>query len=386
MTKSLLDIPLVATMLADPCVRIETRAIDAEWRYTKTIPLNLAGFNPATGHIFIAARSRIATWLQDPTIDVRELNDSDRLLGELMFAVHDYLHVWAYRAIRELRPSLRFGCLHAKRIDFEDWVFCHLLTEAIATVGVDYWYLSTVSLNDVVDAGTTLSTLTTPYHERHRSEYLRWNRSLRVQAPAFLETLTEIYCSDEFIGFDREALRKSPLVCQWVEKELIYGRVQREYTRAWLAHVLGVDRDASRAALRRPCDFSKRWQRQLVRDIAPLLWALVKRGKVTSFSARARDDDGWDEIRDPLDFRFTNVLALAGDDDELLAKARRDPENARWYLRQLVASHRLDNGLDRVAVASALASGHAAGVRAALRDASPIDQGSDGPALLFFLP
>src|SRR5262245_19140488 len=127
-----------------------------------------------------------------------------------------------------------FGDGRATRIDFEDWVFCHLLTEAIATVGLDYWYLSCGKLDDVVELGTAISTLTTPYHERHRREYRRWNPALRVQSPRFLETLAAVYCTGEFTGFDREALAHSPLVLQSVDKELMYGRVQRGFTRRWL--------------------------------------------------------------------------------------------------------------------------------------------------------
>jgi hypothetical protein len=384
---SLLRIPLVETMLRDPCVRIETRAIDAEWRYKKIVPLNLAGFNPATGSIFVSARSRLAAWLKDPAVGARALNDSDRLVMEVLYAVHDYLHVWGYRAIRELRPRMNFGDPREKRIDVEDWVFCHLLTEAIATVGLDYWYLSAVRLNDEVDLGTALNTLTTPYHERNRREYSRWNRDLRVQSPRFLETLTDVYCTGDFVGYDREALIRSPLVLQWVDKELMYGRVQRGYTRRWLCHLFGLERSDSDDVLCRPCAFGKPWQKRLVADIAARLWALVKRGTLTTFTTKPPvDDASWSDVPRPVDFRFTNIQAFSGDHDKLLSSAGRDSDNMKWYLRQLVTSYQLDDRVDQAAVSKAIGTGDVAVVRAALRDARPVGGGHQGPAHLFFLP
>src|SRR5207237_1319288 len=85
----------------------------------------------------VRARSPLAEWLDDPAQGVRELNQDDALLTEVLFAVHDYLHVWAYHLVRDAVPDLGFGRPPASEAELEDHVFCHLLTEAVATVGLD---------------------------------------------------------------------------------------------------------------------------------------------------------------------------------------------------------------------------------------------------------
>jgi hypothetical protein len=90
--------------------------------------------------------------------------------------------------LHERRPDLSFASLDGEVIDFEDLIFCHLLTEAVAVAGLDYWYLSCVELNDVVDLGTTVRNLTIPYHERQRAEVRRFCPSLEVQTPEFFVT------------------------------------------------------------------------------------------------------------------------------------------------------------------------------------------------------
>jgi hypothetical protein len=383
---SLLRIPLVDMMMRDPIVGFATRTIDASWTYQQILPTALGGFNPGVGKVFVPARSRIASWLGDPAQGVRPHNAADRLLREVLFAVHDYLHIWAYRVIRERRPDLGFGSLGGEVVDLEDLIFCHLLTEAVAVAGLDYWYLSCVELNDVVDLGTAVDNLTIPYHERQRAEVRRFCPSLEVQTPGFFATVVEIYCGGTFPGFDPDALRHSPLILDWVHKELQYGRLQREYTRLWFSYLLGRRLDESSARLRRPCEYQKPWQVALAAEIGELLWAKVKHGRLEAFSAAsALDDASYHRLPDRLDFRFVNAQHLDLDDDGVLARADGNPESTRWLLRQLVGSYQLDDAVDRRAVERALAAGDLVILRALLRNANRLTAADGAPPLTFFL-
>jgi hypothetical protein len=383
---SLLRIPLVDMMLRDPIVQFATRGVDASWSYQQILPTALGGFNPGVGKVFVPARSRIAAWLADPAQGARPHNAADRLLREVLFAVHDYLHIWAYRAIRERRPELGFGSFGGEVVDVEDLIFCHLLTEAVAVAGLDYWYLSCVELNDVVDLGTAVGNLTIPYHDRQRAEVRRFCPALEVQDPAFFATLVEIYCAGSFPGFDPDALRRSPLILDWVHKELQYGRLQREYTRLWFAYLLGRGLDEPSARLRRPCDHTRPWQVELARELGELLWAKVKHHELATFSAAsALDAGGYHRLPDRLDFRFVNARHLDLDDDGVLARADGHPESMRWLLRQLVASYQLDDAVDRRAVERGLAAGDLVILRALLRNAHRLDTTDGAPPLTFFL-
>jgi hypothetical protein len=383
---SLLRIPLVDMMMRDPCVGFATRAIDASWHYMHILPTALGGFNPAVGKVFVPARSRIAAWLDHPGEGARLHNDADRLLHEVLFAVHDYLHIWAYRVIRERLPDMQFDSPDAEGIELEDRIFCHLLTEAVAVAGLDYWYLSCIDLNDVVDLGTAIRNLTVPYHERQRAEVHRFCPSLEVQSPEFFATLVEIYCGGTFPGFDQAALRQSPLILEWVHKELQYGRLQREYSRQWFSYLLDRKTDESSAQLRRPCAYEKPWQVALVRELGELLWDKVKHNQMATFSASsARDDDGYRRLPGRLDFRFVNARHVDLDDDRVVARAEGNPDSTKWLLRQLVSSYQLDDAVDRRAIEQALATGNLAIVRALLRHANRLDTADHAPPLLFFL-
>ncbi|MGZ3697660.1 MAG: hypothetical protein ACXVCH_06165, partial [Bdellovibrionota bacterium] len=103
--QSLLRIPLVKQMLTDPRIPLVPRNIDQDWRYLGVIPDSVVGFNPQRSSVYYARKSYFAEWLEQPRRSTRELNEQDYLVREVLFAVHDYLHAWAYLAIRELTPK-----------------------------------------------------------------------------------------------------------------------------------------------------------------------------------------------------------------------------------------------------------------------------------------
>src|SRR5690349_15023430 len=100
-------IPLVRQMLADPQVRLVPRPMDGRWR--RWLNGCSAGFNGFSGSIDCPAHSPLAQWLDKPYESARHLNEDDGLMGDLLFAVHDDLHVWSYLAIRSIMPKIGFG-------------------------------------------------------------------------------------------------------------------------------------------------------------------------------------------------------------------------------------------------------------------------------------
>jgi hypothetical protein len=384
---SLLHIPLVRMMLGDPCVRFRRRAIDAEWVYRRTVP-STGGFNPALGAVYYGARSKLAAWLHDPSSGAREHNRSDTLLHEVLFAVHDYLHIWAYRVIRELLPRLEFGRAPVADERFEDHVFCHLLTEAAATVGLDYWYMCTLDINDVVDLGSTMSSLTVPYHDRHLAEYRRWCPSLEPQAASFFATVVDVYCRGVFPGILNGHVRQSPRLLSWMEKELLYGKRQRVYTREWLSFASGRPLHAPMAEIARPCIADKDWQREVITELGQLLWEKVKLGKVQIFG---RDNGGVDEreydlvpATGLLDFRFVNALRADLDDPAIVARMDPRTQPAEYAINQYVSRYVFDDELDTEGLLAALAARSFPQIKALCASLERVDAVDEGPGLLFF--
>jgi hypothetical protein len=234
------------------------------------------------------------------------LNHRNLLLNELWFMVHDYLHAWAVSAISELRPSLGFGCAPITSDNLEEMAFCHLLTEAVATVGLDYWYLACADLERELRIGTDFGNLSTPYREADAEEYRRFNPALEVQAPKFLVSMATFYCSGVFTEFRDEHLLESAKLYDWLEKEVTYGQTQREYTRMWLEHMSRETFCSSRGQLGRSVRCGAPWQKDLMHALAELTWRKVKHDELLPFKPLPREETWRAEPKGPLDFRLTN--------------------------------------------------------------------------------
>jgi hypothetical protein len=305
--ESLLNIPLVRHLLADERVAMSPRRVDARWRYEGLIPVSVAGFNHFVGQVFYGAQSSIARWLGDPAASARDLNENDTLVNEVLFSVHDYLHIWSLFIINQLAPDLRLGVAPITRANVDDFVFCHLLTEATATVGLDYWYLSTIDLNQVVPIGTSVQGLATSYHERFAEEYRRFCPSLVVQTEGFFSQIARFYCDGTFRGFGVGDIKRSPLLLKWLRHEIAYGAKQRRYIREWLSYLSGGAVTFSKEELERPVDVSAAWRQRLIGDLGARLWSKVKHDELSSEGLPIERSRVWRAQAEKPDFRFANA-------------------------------------------------------------------------------
>lgn len=335
--ESLARIPLVRQMLTDPRVRFAPRAIDQRWRYERIIPVTLAGFNPFLQTLFYASNSALSRWLEEPYGSARDFNEDDWLVREVLFAAHDYLHCWSAAAISMLAPRVRFGTGPLHRGNLEDFVFCHLLTEAAATTGLDYWYLSTTSLEDELHIGTTVGTLTVGYHERHLSEYRRFCPDWEAQRPGFFGDIARFYCSGVFQGFDVGDLRRSPRILRWLSHELSYGAKQREYTRLWLSYLALGESAYAPEQLAAPVSCEEPWKQQLIHDLGKVLFAKVKEGSESGLALRSLGAPPESPRARTPDFRFVNANLTP------LPPESAHPESLRYYALQRVSAVAFDS-------------------------------------------
>jgi hypothetical protein len=334
--ESLLHVPLLAQSLDDPAFAVVRRGIDSRWKYEDVIATRLDGFNPLRSAAFIGAHSRLDRWLPHRHGSARPFNQGDELVSEALFVAHDYLHVWTYHWVDALCPELGFGHAPITSRNFEDMVFCHILSEAVATVGLDYWYLSNVDLSDVVPIGTLQKGLTVSYRTAWQGEYHRFNPQLNVQHPSFLGQLTRFYCGGVFVGFGVEDMRSSPAIDAWLTHELRYGQLQRRYCRQWLAYLSHDDIKLSESRLDAPVAWGASWKKRLTAELSDRLWAKVKHGEMCSPGARQDADRTWSApARRQPDFRFLN-LNRCPMPSPAAVKAMPD-ESFEYLLRQYVA-------------------------------------------------
>ncbi|HEX3760937.1 MAG TPA: hypothetical protein VHW23_19710 [Kofleriaceae bacterium] len=313
------------------------RSLDVSWTYEGEIPISVSGFNPFESAFYYGDSSRFAAWLTDPLGSAREFNENDLLLKEVLFMVHDYLHAWAYSVIDEIAPSRRVlhGPITADTL--EDYVFCHLVTETAATVGLDYWCLAQRDLNELCPIGTNIKTLTVEYYDALLPEYRRFCPELDVQTPEFFRALAVFYCTGDFPGFDADDLRRSPQLLRWLRHELAYGVTQRSLVRGWLAYMADAPLAVAEPDLNAPIDLDLEGRMQLIDEVGHRLWAKVKNPSAASASAirpsavpttrRARPD------KQP-DFRFVNVARVPPDRWESLQPATGD--NFKYFFYQFL--------------------------------------------------
>ena len=308
---SLMNLPFVAQALTDPTVGYIRRGVDARWNYEGEIHASLAGFNPTVSAVFYRAHSHVDAWMAHRDEDTRDYNYEDGLLGEATFLLHDYLHVWSCQWIAALCPEIGFGTAPVTAENLEDLTFCHLLTEAVATVGLDYWFLCAMDLNAELNLGTDFTHLTVSYQLRHEDEYRRFYPGFTAQTPGFLADLIRFYCTGEFLGFGKEDLARSPLLLKWLSHELEYGSAQREYSRQWLGYLSAETIAPPRAGFQAKVGVGKRWQKRLIGELSELLWSKVKHGQMETPPSRINPRRAWRApTKKPCDFRFLNWNAL----------------------------------------------------------------------------
>jgi len=366
------------------------RGVDARWRYEKKISSTLSGFNPTTGAVFYPANSYLDRWLKQRSRDPRSFNLDDGLIGEVMFLVHDYLHVWSYQWIRALMPKLGFGYAPVTAKNFESFVFCHLLTEAVATVGLDYWFLSAVNLNERVGIGTNFKSLTVSYRLEDEDEYRRFQPDFTAQRKSFLMELTRFYCDGNFVGFSKNDLRRSPKLLGWLSHELEYGVNQRAYARLWLKFLspekITVDEDRAGGKVR--CD--EPWMKRLVHDLSDLLWAKVRESELNPAPKMSARGPSWKAPlrRKSIDFRFVNWNALQNSEKfDRLDFNLGSETNFRYWFHQFVSQFdygRIDGELLEL-MPELLRKRNRGICEYLFRDQRRLRRNSDEPVDLFFL-
>lgn len=334
---SLLHVPLLEQMLSDPNVRVVRRAVDTRWHYAEEMRVNLFGFNPLSDAVYYGTHSRFDEWFQaGPEKDPRAYNSGERLVSEVMFAVHDYLHVWTYQWLRHLVPELQLGSAPLTKRNVEDHVFCHLLSEAVATVGLDYWFLSTEDVDVRLEMGTSFRALTVSYFLNDEPEYRRFAPRFTAQRASFLPELARFYCDGEFLKFGRRDLERSAKLHSWLSHELEYGVKQREYIRRWFAYLC---RDGSvrytDAELRGGVRCDKRWQQRVMGEVAELLWDKVKNNRPNHAPPSAQDGKPWTApLEKPCDFRFLNWNVLERTLTKKVDLNLGDSENFKYWSYQ----------------------------------------------------
>ena len=337
--ESLLHVPLIRQAFCDLNFRLIRRAVDPYWTYNGILPISVTGFNPFAGAFFYGHTSCFSRWLTDPFGSARDFNENDFLVKEALFMAHDYLHAWAYQVMDRAFPEKKILSGPITQESFEDLAFCHLMTEAVATVGLDYWFLCNRTVNQYCPIGSNIGPLTVSYREARLPEYRHFCPDLEVQTPEFFHKIATFYCSGSFPGFGVEDLKRSPQLLSWLKHELQYGGTQRRLTRSWLRFLAAEEIDLPAERLTAPIQLEDPFRQAVIARLAVLLWEKVHEETISSTPEPTPWNRGLSHRLAPRsrtpDFRFLNVGLMKA--DELRKLGPVEKENFEFFLYQYLA-------------------------------------------------
>lgn len=250
------------------------RPIDIHWKYFGLIRNISSGFNPFESTIYIAKRSRLYQVMHRGPSVLKNQIQIDNFYYEFAFFLHDYLHLWSNSWASHYLSKLGIKIKSIKD-NFEDIVFIHLLSESVATVGLDYWYLCQTGVSDKFKLKTNFEALTVPYRSINDKIYKsRFDGKFQIKSLNFFHELSVFYCNGIFEGFSKRDLLSNDLIKSWISKELLYGKLQRKYIRQWLLYLSGDKKEWTEKKLTKEI-ILKPWMYELINSIGKTLFDLV---------------------------------------------------------------------------------------------------------------
>lgn len=332
---SFLGYPLLQHALLDPHFQIKKLGVDANWLYYGFFEGAVSGYNPLNSACYYSQNSVLETWFANPFVDSRDLNEGEHLVYELLSLVHDWLHNWTYRVVEQNFPC-GMGRAEITSDNFEDFVFIHILSEAVARLGQDYWLLSERDLNTFVDVGSIISPLFTNYRKHYLGEFRKFNPDFTVQDKGFFWKYLHLNCTGEFEGFGKGDMDRSPALLHWAHHELEISDQLRFYTRQWLSY-LSQGKIKPDKISHAPCEYLTTRHKEMAAVVQEALWSEIMLGKRQALPLLPTPS--WTAQGMPeIDFRFVNLGAWK-QDVLSIEKDVRVTDSFDFFYRQFVSRH-----------------------------------------------
>lgn len=296
----------VAQALCDPWFEVVLRPIDAGWAHAG-ITHAMGGFNPAHHQYYAARASAFAQWIEDPVAFTCPPGRERELATDVMRFAHDYLHAWCYRLFVDLAPE----AAPATPVDLEtleEQAFFFVLSEVVAVVATDYWYLSAGGLRKRCGTRFDLGPMTIHYRERLLPQYRRAQPKLVVRDPAFLARIARLYLTGEFMGFSEQDLLDNRAVADWMVRELLISPRQRIVARSWLAHLGGLSLTDDLREARFDALLAR--YAGLIDTIAERVWQKIRHGRHDLIAVDPQQGQWRMTHGGPVDCRYTNLSQL----------------------------------------------------------------------------
>ncbi len=324
----------VAHALRDPYFEVVLRPIDASWHHAG-ITGAMGGFNPPRHCYYAARESAFSQWFATPETFHCPSDCALELAIDVLRFAHDYVHSWAYRLIATLLPDFHVATPRTTEA-LDKQAFFLVLSEAVAVVATDYWYLSLRGLKERCGTSFDLGPCTVHYRERYLRTYRKSNPSLTVQTPGLLDRIAWLYSTGEFEGFSEQDLLDNRKLADWMVRELLIAPRQRIVSRSWLSYLSGLAiNDTTRVEKFRTL---AQHHAALIEEIGHRVWLKVRHGRHDFIPIRL-DQGNWFVCHDgPLDCRYANLNHVG---TRVIDWAGGDVECWEAYMDQALSGHYL---------------------------------------------
>ncbi len=266
-------LPLFEHFFKEAQYSLVSRPFDSRWHYIGAIKGFQSGFNPFLSSIFYNEISELSFWLKGSELPTRQ-SQRKRLLNEILFLLHDYLHMWSMRLIDQFcRLNFGDGILGRSNRDLELFM---ILTEAVATVGLDYWVLSQADTGSPFGLDRGVQFLTINLHSEQVEAIRKINPGFSIHRESLYTEIAHFYTSGIMLGFGIDDVKKCKELESYIVHELSYGELQRAYARMFVQYAFeGISRDETDTS---PIELCSAWHHDLIGYIGRHLWNFVHNG------------------------------------------------------------------------------------------------------------
>lgn len=310
-------LPLIGDIFSQNRVDFVQRPVDMRWHYSGIVPVSTAGFNPLGRSVFFGRQSYLETFLAEDELRIDK--DIDQMLYEVLFAVHDYVHIWSTYRVLEYLPHCAEPSTWSDPAALDDLAFLLVVGELVATTTLDFWLLCDLNLGRELRVRTTVGALTTAFRTSQIGETQELRPGFEVGSRRFFSWLANGYCGLGFEGFegvDRTRLKEK---AGWVIKEMDLSLRQRRLTRSWLHHLSGGFASAPKADV---IFINSSTRMKILGDLEEELWDTCRRRVPLAWpSARPTPAVLGLVPSTGTDFRFNDILHV-----EDFERARLNPK------------------------------------------------------------
>lgn len=273
-------LPLLRFITEQSHVQILERPVDMTWYYDGIVPISVVGFNPFGRTVFFGSNSFAKAML---AADKKSSSSKiDWYLYEILFLLHDYMHIWAVARMLDSLPHCSKPGVWEDTRSLSDLGFVLIISEAVATVAVDWWTLSRLDLTSVLQCKTAFRCLTTSFQRDDLLLARKIAGNFEVYTPRFFRWMAVGYLTGRFNGFDDVGQSSLEENAKWLVKEREYGIKQRDYARRWLTHLSNGKLELSSNSMFALDDF----RISIIESLAGELWQLFAEGAPSELHIR----------------------------------------------------------------------------------------------------